>query len=96
MALIVNDLNETKHFYGDIIGMKELFTYRASKDYDILYMGHPQYPNQSAQEMMAKKNEIKGLMEFVSLKVGLLCKQDGRTFTTVPHSLSIKMKIKNT
>ena len=70
-ALLVNDLAATRHFYGDILGMRHIFTYKASERYTIMYMGHQQRCTNSTTgamtgcEMFTAKNRLSGLIEFV-------------------------------
>ena len=40
LCLVVNDLDASVHFYGKILGMRHIFTYRASETYTIVYMGY--------------------------------------------------------
>lgn len=74
VCLIVNDLNETRRFYGDVIGMRHIFTYDASKEYAIMYMGHAQGGKNgtgfmTGEELLSEKNNLGGLVEFLVLKV---------------------------
>lgn len=40
MALIVNNLTASMNFYGDVLGMRHIFTYAASDAYSFTYMGY--------------------------------------------------------
>lgn len=39
-ALLTNNISAVKHFYGDILGMRTVFSYGAGTPYEILYMGY--------------------------------------------------------
>lgn len=72
-CLLVNDIIATKAFYGDVLGMREMFTFHASADYDIVYMGYTHggpdgTGHQTGQEMLTEKTNRGGLIEFVCLK----------------------------
>lgn len=72
-ALVVNDINATQHFYGDILGMRHVFTFHATNDYSITYMGHTSGGKngtgyQTGEEMLTEKNNREGLMEFLYWK----------------------------
>lgn len=74
-AMIVNDINATRHFYGDILGMRHIFTFQATPDYSITYMGYPSGVKngtgyQTGEEMLAEKNNREGLVEFLYLNKG--------------------------
>jgi lactoylglutathione lyase len=73
-SLIVNDLAKTRHFYGKILGMRHIFTYDASANYSIMYMGHAQGGKNgtgymTGEDLFKEKDNIQGLIEFVTLKV---------------------------
>jgi len=75
-ALFVNDLAATKHFYGDILGMREIFRLDAASDYSILYMGYAQGGRNgtgymTGAEMVAELYNLGGLFEFINLRVCL-------------------------
>lgn len=74
-SLLVKDMVATKHFYGDVLGMREIFTFHASDAYQIMHMGHSHGGEngsafQSGEELFAQKANIQGLIEFLSLKDG--------------------------
>jgi lactoylglutathione lyase len=74
IALFVNDLVATKHFYGDVLGMRQIFHLEATGDYSILYMAHAQGGRNGSgymtgDEMMRELYNMSGLIEFISLKV---------------------------
>jgi lactoylglutathione lyase len=75
ISLLSSNLTATRAFYGKIIGMRHLFTYQASADYEIMYMGHAQGGKngsgyQTGEELRREKQNMQGLIEFISLKVG--------------------------
>jgi lactoylglutathione lyase len=41
-ALLVRNLTETKHFYGDVLGMRHLITFNVSASYTVMVMAHSQ------------------------------------------------------
>jgi lactoylglutathione lyase len=72
-ALLVNNLTATRHFYGDILGMRHIFTFQASPTYSVMYMGHAQGGKNgigymTGAELFAQKDNIEGLIEFVYLE----------------------------
>lgn len=74
IALFVNDLAATKHFYGDVLGMREIFRLDATADYSIMYMGHTQgglngTGYMTGEEMMRELYNMAGLIEFISPRV---------------------------
>lgn len=76
LALLVNDLAATRHFYGDALGLRHIFTYNASEEYTIMYMGHAQGGRnstgyQTGEEMFSEIYNMGGLIEFIEFKVYL-------------------------
>jgi lactoylglutathione lyase len=74
IALFVNDLTTTKHFYGDILGMREIFRIDATADYSVMYMGHAQgglngTGFMEGSEMMRELYNLGGLVEFICPRV---------------------------
>lgn len=72
-ALLVNNLTATRRFYGDILGMRHIFTFQASPTYSVMYMGHAQGGKNgtgymTGAELFAQKDNIEGLIEFVYLE----------------------------
>jgi lactoylglutathione lyase len=68
-GLNVNDLDKMMDFYGNIIGMRHIFTYNASATYTVAYMGFSHGGKngtgyQTGEEMFREKNNIEGLIEF--------------------------------
>jgi lactoylglutathione lyase len=73
-ALLVNDLAATRHFYGDALGLRHIFTYNSSEEYTIMYMGHAQGGKngtgyQTGEEMFSEVFNMEGLIEFIEFKV---------------------------
>lgn len=73
IALIVNNITATRTFYGDVLGMRHIFTFHASDKYDITYMGYSHGGKngtgfQTGQQLYDEKTNIEGLMEFLSLR----------------------------
>ncbi|KAK7045804.1 hypothetical protein VNI00_007207 [Paramarasmius palmivorus] len=86
-SLIVSNLTATRQFYGDVLGMRHIFTYDASKDYSIMYMGHAQGGRsgtgfQTGEELIRDKNNLGGLVEFVQLKT----QKEKRKFNPTPSN----------
>lgn len=73
-SLISSDLEKTRCFYGDVLGMRHIYTYHASPNYTIMYMGHAQGGKNgtgfmTGEELLSEKDNMVGLIEFVNLKV---------------------------
>lgn len=69
-ALLVNDLEETMHFYGKVLGMRTIFKFQASPTFYMAYMGMSHGGKngtgfQSGQDLYNEKNNIEGLIEFI-------------------------------
>lgn len=69
-CLISKNLTATEQFYGNVLGLRRLFTYHASNKFDVLYMGLSHGGKngtgyQSGPELNAQKNNIEGLIEFL-------------------------------
>lgn len=76
LALLVNDLQATRRFYGDALGMRHIFTYNSSEEYTIMYMGHAQGGKngtgyQTGEDMFSEVYNMEGLIEFIEFKVSL-------------------------
>lgn len=89
-SLLVNDISATKHFYGDVLGMREIFTFHASSNYEIVYMGFSHGGKngtgyQTGEELYAEKTNIEGLIEFLSLKTGPELVPSTKTANTFSH-----------
>ena len=72
-ALNVRDLNASLHFYGDILGMRHLFTFTATPRYTIVYMGHSSGGKngtgfQTGAEMTRDQKNRQGMLELLHLK----------------------------
>lgn len=77
IALFVNDIEKTRHFYGDILGMRQIFRLDATNDYSILYMGHSAGGKNgtgymTGDELVSELYNMQGLMEFIYLKASHL------------------------
>lgn len=69
LSLIVSNLTASKTFYGDVLGMRHLFTAHLSPHYSITYMGHASGGRngtgyQTGAELLRDKNNAAGLLEF--------------------------------
>ena len=72
-GLLVNNITASMHFYGEVLGMRHVFTYHASSAYAIAYLGHSQGGKngtgyQSGAELYAQKTNTAGLLELMYLK----------------------------
>jgi lactoylglutathione lyase len=73
-SLISSDLEKTRCFYGDVLGMRHIYTFHALANYTIMYMGHAQGGKKgtgfmTGEELLSEKDNMAGLIEFVNLKV---------------------------
>ena len=67
-GLLVNNITASMHFYGEILGMRHIFTYRASSAYEIVYMGYSHGGRngtgyQTGEELYTEKTNTDGLLE---------------------------------
>lgn len=73
-GLLVTDLNVTAKFYGDVLGMRKIFTYEISDEYSFMYMGYTHGGKngtgfQTGEEMFTEQRNIEGMIEFIWTKV---------------------------
>ena len=89
-AIIAKDIKATMKFYGEIFGLRHIFTFHATDKYDIAYMGYPNADNngttfQTGQQLLDQKQTVQGLLEF-------LCPRDETEVltasTAVPNTFS--------
>lgn len=69
LSLIVSNLTASKEFYGNVLGMRHIFTAQLSPHYSVTYMGHAQGGRngtafQTGEELLRNKNNAAGLLEF--------------------------------
>jgi lactoylglutathione lyase len=69
LSLIVSNLTASKEFYGNVLGMRHIFTAQLSPHYSVTYMGHAQGGHngtgfQTGEELLRNKNNAAGLLEF--------------------------------
>jgi catechol 2,3-dioxygenase-like lactoylglutathione lyase family enzyme len=74
-ALLVSNLTQTREFYGDVLGMRHLFTFEVNPHSSLMFMGHAQGGKngtgfQDADTMFMERRNREGLMEFLSYAVG--------------------------
>jgi lactoylglutathione lyase len=74
VSFMVSDLAASRQWYGDVLGMRHIFTFELSSDYSIMYMGHSQGGKngtgyQSGREMARDKTNMTGLIELVWYRV---------------------------
>lgn len=77
VALMVSDVNRTRTWYSDVLGMRHIFTAEMSPEYTIMYMAHSQGGRngtgyQTGLEMARDKNNMAGLIEFQQYTVSAL------------------------
>ena len=68
-GLVVNDLDAMMHFYGQVLGMRHLFTYSTTW-FDIVYMGYSHGGKngtgfETGEELFSEKTNTEGLLEIV-------------------------------
>ncbi|KAL6240333.1 hypothetical protein RBB50_012771 [Rhinocladiella similis] len=69
LSLIVHNLTASKEFYGEVLGMRLLFTAQLTPSYSVTYMGHAHGGKngtgfQTGEELLREKNNAGGLLEF--------------------------------
>ena len=74
-GLLVDDMDAMKHFYGEVLGMRTIFTFQASPEYEIVYMGYSHGGKngtgyQTGTELFAEKTNVEGLLEMTHFKNG--------------------------
>jgi lactoylglutathione lyase len=73
LSLIVSNLTASKEFYGNVLGMRHMFTAQLSPHYSVTYMGHAQGGRngtgfQTGEELLRNKNNAAGLLELQFLE----------------------------
>lgn len=73
VALNVHDLNASMHFYGEVLGMRHIYTFHISPALDLVYMGFSvggkngtQY--QTGPELYRQKTNTAGIIELLHRK----------------------------
>lgn len=74
LSVNVKNLTRTMEFYGNVFGMREMFTFHISEHVSITYMGYAHGGRngtgyQTAAEMNRQKNNIEGLIELFFVDV---------------------------
>ncbi|KAF2002300.1 Glyoxalase/Bleomycin resistance protein/Dihydroxybiphenyl dioxygenase, partial [Amniculicola lignicola CBS 123094] len=69
IALLVNDIEVSRKWYSEVLGMRHAFTFDISEDFTLMYMGHSQAGRngmgfQTGAEMVRDKNNMAGMVEF--------------------------------
>lgn len=91
LSLVVRNLTASMEFYGNVLGMRHLFTAQLSKDYSVTYMGHAHGGKngtgfQTGAELLREKNNAAGMIEFQYLATS---KDNDATASTVrPNTFS--------
>ncbi|KAF7915864.1 uncharacterized protein EAE98_010944 [Botrytis deweyae] len=70
-ALIVSNLTSTLEFYGDVLGMRHIFTFQLNANWSLMFMGHAQGGKngtgfQDATTLEMERGNREGLLEFLS------------------------------
>ncbi|KAJ5096994.1 Glyoxalase/Bleomycin resistance protein/Dihydroxybiphenyl dioxygenase [Penicillium angulare] len=73
-GLTTTNLENMKHFYGNILGMRLLFDAHVTPEYSVTYLGYAQGGRngtgfQTGPELAAAKNNLYGLIELVQFNV---------------------------
>ncbi|EPE36506.1 Glyoxalase/Bleomycin resistance protein/Dihydroxybiphenyl dioxygenase [Glarea lozoyensis ATCC 20868] len=70
-AILVSNLTNTRKFYGDVLGMRHVFTFRLNPQWSFMFLGHAQggkngtgFQDAATIEMEMRNRE--GLLEFLS------------------------------
>lgn len=74
ISLNVRNLTASLEFYSNVLGLREIFTYRATEHMSVAYMGHSQGGRngsafQTSDEMNRLKNNALGLLEMLHLDI---------------------------
>lgn len=89
-GLVVNDVNTSLHFYTEVLGMRHLFTFRATSNFDVVYLAYSQggmngTGYQTTEEMLAEKTNRAGLLELVCYTAS---NSTLKASTTAPNTFS--------
>lgn len=73
-ALLVKNLTTTRDFYGDVLGMRHIFTFELNPKWSLMFMGHAQGGKngtgfQDAETLGLERGNREGLLEFLSYAV---------------------------
>ena len=82
VALVVNNLKAARQFYGDILGMREIFTCEPTADFTIVYMGYPSPGTHATGQLLwdERKNRS-GLLELLHMRGSQVQRTQGRQGT---------------
>ncbi|KAL4882985.1 Glyoxalase/Bleomycin resistance protein/Dihydroxybiphenyl dioxygenase [Aspergillus karnatakaensis] len=74
-GLNVRDLNASKHFYGEILGMRHIFTIQYTPSFSLTYMGFAQGGKngtgfQTGPELLQEKNNSGGMVKLLYFNNG--------------------------
>ncbi|KAK4496519.1 hypothetical protein PRZ48_012499 [Zasmidium cellare] len=69
-SLLVNDIDASMHFYGRILGMRHVFTFRATPEFSINYLSFSQGGSngtgyQTGEALFAQKTNTMGQLELI-------------------------------
>ncbi|KAF1975004.1 hypothetical protein BU23DRAFT_441469, partial [Bimuria novae-zelandiae CBS 107.79] len=68
LSLVTSNLTRAIAFYEQGLGLQHIFTYNPIPKYHIAYLGHNTANFTSCAEFTQRKNEVKGLVEFIYLE----------------------------
>jgi lactoylglutathione lyase len=94
-GLLVNDLDAMMSFYGEVLGMRHVFTY-STTFFDIVYMGYSHGGKngtgfETGEELFREKTNTEGLLEFMYPKNcndNSTSENDFKPSTKVPNTFS--------
>ncbi|KAF2496489.1 hypothetical protein BU16DRAFT_561304 [Lophium mytilinum] len=70
IAIQISNITASRKFYGEVLGLRHIFTFEASEDFAVVYMGHAQGGRngtgyQTGAEMARDQWNSEGLLELV-------------------------------
>ncbi|KAJ0415027.1 hypothetical protein BJY00DRAFT_318220 [Aspergillus carlsbadensis] len=90
-GLNVRDLNASKHFYGDILGMRTMLTIQYTPSFSLTYMGFAQGGRngtgfQTGAELLREKNNSGGMVKLLHFSNAKSSALDTENGTLVPST----------
>lgn len=69
-GILVNDIEESVHFYTKVLGMRHVFTFHATPTYEIVYLSYSQGGSngtgfQTGEALFAQKTNTEGQLELI-------------------------------
>lgn len=86
-CLIVNDLEASRHFYGTILGMREISHTQFTEDFSGTYFGYPSCPDQheTGKEMWETARNRSGLLQLLHMRSAAVPRAPGGPKSTFSH-----------